>query len=502
MEGNGNRQTVLRSLTEVFDRQKNAFGRCAPLGLEKRLEALDGLLQSVVNHQEELIEAVSSDFGNRAAAETRILEIVPVVDEIRFVKRHLRRWMRTRSVAANWQFRPGRAKMVYQPLGVVGVIGAWNYPVLLTLSPLANALAAGNHVIVKPSEVAPLTAEVIRRIIREVFSEEYVAVIAGDKEVAAVFCTLPFDHVLFTGSAEVGKLVMKAAAENLTPVTLELGGKSPALVHGSFAMETAADRICSTKFWNAGQTCVAPDYVLVPEKKQDEFVSSCEASIAKRYSRFLSNADYTHMISEGAWERMRELVEDAKSKGARVVQADAIEDGAAARNRSFPPTLIVGANDSMQVMQREIFGPILPIVAYGSLHDAVKFINARPRPLALYYFDRDKRRINEVLGRTTSGGVAINDCIFQFVQHRLPFGGVGPSGMGSYHGFAGFETFSKKKGVFLQSGVTGAVFDRVLKPPYTSTTDRVIGFLLGRSRVRPIQRIELPGSAEETGVRN
>ncbi len=502
MEGNGNHQAVLCSLAEVFDRQKNAFSRCAPLGLEKRLEALDGLLQSVVNHQDELIEAVSSDFGHRAAAETRILEIVPVVDEIRFVKRHLRRWMRTRSVAANWQFRPGRAKTIYQPLGVVGIIGAWNYPVLLTLSPLTNALAAGNHVMVKPSEVAPLTAEVVRRIVSEVFTEAYVAVITGGKEVASVFCTLPFDHVLFTGSAEIGKLVMKAAAENLTPVTLELGGKSPALVHGSFPMATAADRICSAKFWNAGQTCVAPDYVLVPAERQDEFVSSCEAAIAKRYSRFFSNADYTHMISQGAWERMRELVEDAKNKGARVVQSDAVEDGAAARNRSFPPTLIVGANDSMQVMQREIFGPILPIVTYGSLDEAVKFISARPRPLAVYYFDRDRSRINQVLERTISGGVAINDCIFQFVQHRLPFGGVGPSGMGSYHGFDGFETFSKKKGVFLQSGVTAAVFDRVLKPPYTSRTERVIRFLMGRSRARPMRRIELPGSAEETGVRN
>lgn len=499
MDGNANGQAVLRSLTEVFDRQKDAFGRCAPLGLEKRMEALNGLLQAIVNHQEELIEAVSSDFGHRAAAETRILEIFPLVDEIRFVKRHLRRWMRTRGVAANWQFRPSRAKIVYQPLGVVGVLGAWNYPVLLTLSPLANALAAGNHVMVKPSEHAPRTAELIWRIVSEVFPEEYVAVITGGKEVAAAFCGLPFDHVLFTGSTDVGKLVMKAAAENLTPVTLELGGKSPALLHGSFPMATAADRICSAKFWNAGQTCIAPDYVLVPAEKKDEFVSRCEAAIARRYSRFFSNADYTHMINEGAWERMRELVEDAKSGGARVVQVDAVEG---VGNRAFPPTLIVGANDSMRVMQREIFGPVLPIVTYGSLDEAVRFINARPRPLALYYFDRDRSRINEVLERTTSGGVAINDCIFQFVQHRLPFGGVGPSGMGSYHGFDGFKTFSKKKGVFLQSGLAGAVCDRFLKPPYTSTTDRVIGFLIRRSRARPIQRIELPGSSEETRGRS
>jgi coniferyl-aldehyde dehydrogenase len=480
------------NLQETFDRQKSEFGRCAPLRLEKRLEALSHLLQSIVNHQDELVEAVSADFGHRAATETRILELFPLIDEIRFLKRHLRRWMRPRRVAANWQFLPSRAQVLYQPLGIVGVIGAWNYPILLTLSPLANALAAGNHVIVKPSEHAPKTADVLRRIISTAFPEEYVAVVIGGKEVASALCTLPLDHILFTGSSAVGKLVMRSAAENLTPVTLELGGKSPALVHESYPMTTAADRICSAKFWNAGQTCVAPDYALVPDRKRDEFLSSCEEAVARRYSASSSNCDYTHMIGKSAWDRMQQLVDDAKSKGARVIQASPIDRDLTSASRAFPPTWIVDADDSMRVMQEEIFGPILPVVTYSSFADALSFINARPRPLALYYFDTNKSRTRNVLEQTTSGGACINDCIFQFVQHRLPFGGVGPSGMGAYHGFDGFTAFSKKKGVFLPSRLVGSVLDKFFKPPYGPRTDRVIGLLMGRNTTRPIRKITLP----------
>jgi len=492
MTGTEGSEVVLNSLRAVFDRQKSAFSRCAPLSIEKRVEALSHLLQSIVNHQDELIVAVSADFGQRPVAETRILEFFPLIDEIRFIKRNLRRWMRPRSVAANWQFLPSRARIIYQPLGVVGVIGAWNYPILLTLSPLANALAAGNHVIVKPSELAPKTAEVVRRIVSAGFPEEYATVITGDKEVAAALCTLPFDHLLFTGSTSVAKLVMKAAAENLTPLTLELGGKSPALVHESYSMAIAADRICTAKFWNAGQTCIAPDYALVPAHKRDEFISGCEAAITKRYGSPSSNTSYTHMISQSALNRMQEFVDDARDRERGVVQPGSLEDNVISESRYFPPTLIIGAEDSMRVMHTEIFGPILPVVTYSSLDEALRFINARPRPLALYYFDDDKSRARNVLEHTTSGGAAINDCIFQFAQHRLPFGGVGASGMGAYHGFEGFKTFSKKKGVFLQSALAGSVLDKFLKPPYTSGTNRVIGLLLGRNRVRPIQKITLP----------
>jgi coniferyl-aldehyde dehydrogenase len=493
MTGMGNADPVqLKALREAFARQQRAFLQYAPLACEKRMEALDGLLRGVLSYEEKFVEAVNADFGHRPAVETRLLEIFPVVDEIRYVKRHLRRWVKTRRVPANWQFLPSRAQIIYQPLGVIGVIGAWNYPVLLTLSPLIGALAAGNHVMIKPSELAPSTASVVRTMIRESFSEEYVTVIAGDKEIAAAFSALPFDHLIYTGSNRVGKLVMKAAAENLTPVTLELGGKSPGLIHHSYSMATAADRICSAKFWNAGQTCVAPDYVLVPFDRADEFVRDSERVIAKRYSRPAVNADYTHMISETAWLRMQDLVEDARNKGAQIIEPNPKRETFTAESRVFPPTLILGANESMRVMQEEIFGPILPIVTYFSLGDALSFINLRPRPLALYYFDRNHSRIKKVLEQTISGGATVNDCIFHLPQHGLAFGGVGPSGMGAYHGFDGFAAFSKKKGVLLQNALVGSLLARALKPPYTPWSDRIIGFLLRRSEEqRRIRKVTL-----------
>ena len=328
-------------------------------------------------------------------------------------------------------------------------------------------------------------------MISEAFPEEYAAVVTGGREVASACYALPFDHILFTGSQDVAKLVMKAAAENLTPVTLELGGKSPALVHESYPAATAADRICSAKLWNAGQTCVAPDYVIVPSTRMDEFVHKCEIVISKRYPHPASNANYTHLISRAACERMRDLVDDAQSKGARVLQVDSKHGDVSVGSRFFPPTLILGANDLMRVMQEEIFGPILPIVEYSGIDDALGFINARPHPLALYYFDRNKSRIKKILEQTVSGGVTINDCIFHFVQHQLPFGGVGPSGMGAYHGFDGFSAFSKKKGVLLQNALVGSFLDRAFRPPYTPWSDRAIGLLVGQREVRPIQRMTL-----------
>jgi coniferyl-aldehyde dehydrogenase len=478
-------------LLGVFDRQQRAFRQYAPLGYAKRIEALDALLHSVLSCEDLIVEALKTDFGHRSGHETRILEIIPLVDEIRYLKRNLRGWMQTRTAKVNWQFLPSRAKIIYQPLGVVGVIGAWNYPILLTLSPLVNALAAGNHVMVKPSELAPSTAKLIQQMISGVFPEEYITVVTGGRDIAEIFSSLSFDHLIYTGSARVGRLVMKAAAENLTPVTLELGGKSPALVHRSYSTAIAADRICSAKFWNAGQTCVAPDYVLVSSNKVDEFVRNSEAIINKRYPRPSSNEDYTHMISQAAWSRIQELVDDAREKGAQVVQPGSASVTFTAQNRVFPPTLIIGADDSMRVMQEEIFGPILPVVTYSSFDDAVDSINARPRPLALYYFDRNASRIKKALEQTVSGGVTINDCIFHLPQHELPFGGVGQSGMGAYHGFDGFTTFSKKKGVLIQNALVGSLLARALKPPYSSLSDRLIAFLLGRSKPRSIERFAL-----------
>ena len=465
-----------------LDLLRAAFRKSAPLDHRARSEALGALESALLRNEAALVDALKQDFGARARQETQILEVFPTLDEIRHIRRHLKGWMRPRSVLANWQIWPSRARVVYQPLGVVGILGAWNYPILLTLSPLANALAAGNHAMVKPSELAPATAEVIGRMIAETFPPDYVTVVTGGAELGAAFSALAFDHIIFTGSARVGKLVMAAAAENLTPVTLELGGKSPALVHADYPVAQAAERICAAKIWNAGQTCVAPDYALVPAAAKEAFIAEAKASIARRLPRLGAGSDYTRIINRPAWERMNALVEDARDKGAEVIQVNVAEEAWNAENRIFPPTLLAGVSDEMRVMQEEIFGPILPVVTYDGLEQAIDDINDRPRPLALYYFDTDSNRVRRVVETTTSGGVTVNDCMFHVVQNNLPFGGVGPSGMGAYHGVVGFRTFSKKKGVLLQSSLTASLLGRFIKPPYTKWSDLMIRFLIGRTK--------------------
>ena len=487
----GDQSTESRRLHDLFQVQQHAFRQHVPLPHAKRIEALDALLQVILQHQDRIIQAIESDFGRRSAYETRLLEVFPLVDEIRYTKRHLRSWMRARSARANWQFLPSRAQILYQPLGVVGVIGPWNYPLLLTLSPLVNALAAGNHVMIKPSEAAPSTACLIREMMTTIFPEEYAVVITGGKDLSIEFSSLPFDHLIFTGSGQTGKHVMRAAAENLTPVTLELGGKSPALVHESFPVSAAADRICTAKFWNAGQTCVAPDYVLVSPGKRDEFVAACERVILNRFPHPLGDHHYTHMISPEVCERMRNLVEDARARGATIVQPTTNEQQRCTSQRVFPPAIVINADENMRVMQEEIFGPILPVVTVSSIQDALEFIARRPRPLALYYFDRDPSRIRRVLETSVSGGVTVNDCIFHLPQHELPFGGVGASGMGAYHGFHGFETFSKKKGVLFESELTAWFMARFLKPPYSGWTNQLLRYLTGSPNPSAVRKVSL-----------
>lgn len=480
--------TIRTSLMQTLEAQQAAFRKRAPLSYGERRDALDVLLGGMVRYQEDFVQALIDDFGNRAPQETRLLEIFPVVDEIRHTQRHLKSWMRQRSVFSNWQFSPSRARIVYQPLGVVGIIGAWNYQILLTLSPLVNVLAAGNHAMIKPSELAPKTADVIARMIAEIFPATYVTVVNGGPEVSSAVSSLPFDHLIFTGSGRIGKLVMRAAAENLTPVTLELGGKSPALVHSEYPQALAADRIVSGKFWNAGQTCVAPDYALVPAEQHDEFVAQAQAVLTRRFPSLINNPDYTRMINRRGYERMQALVDDARSKGAKVLQINPAGEDCNAENRAFPPTLITQVTEQMQVMQEEIFGPILPVMKYQSFDDALKYINDRPRPLALYYFDHSSTRVNKVLTQTTSGGVTVNDTIFHLPQNNLPFGGVGPSGMGAYHGFDGFATFSKKKGVFLQNRLVGWFLALTMKPPYTGFSNWFIQMLIGR-RTKAVRKL-------------
>jgi coniferyl-aldehyde dehydrogenase len=402
--------------------------------------------------------------------------MVPTLNEIRHAISNLRKWMEARPVPVSWQFWPATARVEYQPLGVVGILAAWNYPLFLSIAPAAGALAAGNRVILKPSELAPQTADLLRTIVAEHFPPEVLTVITGGHEIAAELSQLPFDHILYTGSARAGKLVMQAAAENLTPVTLELGGKCPAIVHKTYSMRRAAERILAGKLYNAGQTCVAPDYVLIPDYSRDIFLQRACDVAAAMYPKLVANPDYTRIINDNHYQRLTALIEEARQAGAEIVELNPASEDCNAANRVFPPTLVIDPPAGLGLMDEEIFGPILPIISYRELDDAIRYVNDRPRPLALYYFDESGQRVTDVMRRTVSGGAAINDCVLHVAQPNLPFGGVGPSGMGHYHGFDGFETLSKKKGVFVQGRWSSL---GLLRPPYGKLARRMLKTIVG-----------------------
>ena len=462
-------------LRGVFAAQRSAFERVPYPALAERDRRLAALQRMLLEHADAIAAAVSRDFGNRSIHETRLLELFPSLEAIKHARRHLRRWMKPQRRRTSLWFLPGRSSVIAQPLGVVGVIVPWNYPIYLAIGPLAGALAAGNRAMVKMSELTPVTAELVDRLVRSYFAPDEVTIVTGDVDVARAFSGLPFDHLLFTGSTPVGRSVMRAAAENLTPVTLELGGKSPAIVGPDYPVASAADRIVIGKLMNAGQTCIAPDYVLVPRARVAEFVTAAKSVAAIAYPDPMRSPDYTSIVNARNFARLIGYIDEATGRGAEAVTlapAGAAPDPA---TRRIPPTLLLDVPDDCRVMHDEIFGPLLPIVAYDAFDAALAYVNARPRPLALYLFERDNRRIDRVLTGCVAGGVTINDTILHIAQDDLPFGGVGPSGMGHYHGREGFLTFSKAKGVFRQSRFnTMGLF----KPPYGKTFERLVSFLL------------------------
>jgi len=383
--------------------------------------------------------------------------------------------MRPRRLGVNWPFLPARAQMRYAPLGVVGIVAPWNYPFQLTLVPLVNALAAGNRAMVKPSEFTPRVDELLGQLLGEVFSADEVVVARGGADVGAAFCALPFDHLLFTGSTAVGRHVMAAAAPNLTPVTLELGGKSPALIAPGYPIEHAAERIAFGKAFNAGQTCVAPDYVLVPRAERDAFVRAYLASMQRRYPRPAEDPDYTAVVNPRQAQRLRDWLDDARRRGVAVLQYWPEGSAAPAGIELLPPTVLIDPPDEALVMQQEIFGPLLPVKSYDDHDQALAYILGRDKPLAFYPFDRDRARLDRTLDRISAGSVCVNDTLIQFGQDRLPVGGVGASGMGHYHGHAGFLTFSKAMPVLHQSRLNGmGLFD----PPYGGLARRVLAWLV------------------------
>ena len=459
-------------LASAFARQSER--RNAPLDFAARRDALDRLESLVRDNASAFCAAIQSDFRARSPHETRLLEVFPSIEGIRHARSHLRRWMRPQRRSTGLWYRPGRSRVEFQPLGVVGIVVPWNYPLYLAIAPAVAALSAGNRVLVKMSEAAPAAGELLARRVAERFDPEVLSVINGGPEVAREFVALPFDHLLFTGSTEVGREVMRAAAANLTPVTLELGGKSPAIVGRDIAVAEAASRIVYGKCLNAGQTCVAPDYALVPEERVDEFVRSAAASIAKLYPRLADNPDYTAIVNDRHRDRLQGYLRDARERGASVVEVNPGSEDLSGSPK-MAPHLLTRVTDEMRVMQEEIFGPLLPVVPYRDLGDAIAFVNARPRPLALYVFDHDRHSIDRVLAETVSGGVTVNETLLHLGQEDLPFGGVGPSGMGEYHGRAGFETFSKRKAVFFQTRFSGL---KLFRPPYGERFEALLRLLL------------------------
>ncbi len=427
-------------------------------GFEQRLAALAALDRMLRRNRVRLAEAISADFGHRSIEETTLAELVPALAAVRHVRRNLRRWMQPEKRRVDLSFQPGRAWVEWQPLGCVAIIAPWNYPLLLTVSPLVDALAAGNRVIVKPSELVPRFSALLARLIAETIDPLHVSVITGGVDVARAVSALPLDHLLFTGSTAVGRLVARAAAETLTPVTLELGGKSPAIVCRGYDLAAAARTVALGKFFNAGQTCIAPDYALVPQEQVETFGAAVLDAARAMFPTVAANPDYTTIISEQHRDRLRGLLDEAEASGTRALR---LPDAPA--ERRLGPSVVLNPPVDGGLMREEIFGPILPVIGYRELSDAIGFVNARPRPLALYPFANDPSALAAVLERTVSGGVSINSVLMHCIQDDLPFGGVGPSGMGAYHGRDGFRRFSHARGVFKAGRFRGF---ELLAPPY------------------------------------
>lgn len=459
-------------LNRLFALQKDAWAVAPFPSYDQRIASLDRLIRLTEANEEAFIKAISEDFGNRARQETLIAEIVVTISGARHAKRSLRKWMRPRGVPTPLHMLPGRSRIEPQPLGVVGIISPWNYPLQLALAPAAAALAAGNRVIIKPSELTPRFAETLRMTIAAEFDERVCAVVTGGVETGQAFAETPFDHLLFTGSTAIGMRVAQAAAKNLTPVTLELGGKSPAIIDDSADLDAAARSIAYGKMLNAGQTCVAPDYVLAPRDKLDATADAIANAARDMFPSIDTSNDYTSIISDRHFARLTSIVNDARDRSARIVEVGS--SNALHPQRKVPLTLVIDPPSDADVLKEEIFGPVLPILPTASTETAIDHINQHDRPLALYWYGEDNAARDKVLQKTVSGGVTVNDALWHVAQENLPFGGVGKSGIGAYHGEAGFNTFSHLKPVFYQSRFSSGA---LLHPPYTKKTTKILSIL-------------------------
>lgn len=462
--------------TERFGRilaaQRAAYLRDGAPSLAARRSDLSRLKAALIARRSAIEEAINADFGNRSRHETAMMELGGVVQGIDYLKHNLRRFMRPTGRRTAWHMRSGTNRIEYQPLGVVGVISPWNYPVNLSLMPVVTAIAAGNRVMLKPSKFTPATNTVLASMLSELFPQEQVTIVSGD---GAAFSSLPFDHLVFTGSTEVGRAVMKAASENLVPVTLELGGKSPTIVAKGHVRDRTVSDIVFGKLLSGGQTCIAPDYALVHESEIDTFIDSYDRLAKAAYPDGPTGKDYTSIVNDKQYAILTDLIEDARSHGARIIEVGHRPGEAAHRPHTLAPTVVLGVTDEMRIAHEEIFGPILPIFPYRDIDEAIDYVNARPRPLALYYFGSNDADGRKVLDRTTSGNVTIGGTVMHVGQDDLPFGGVGASGMGQYHGIEGFRTLSHAKGIFVQGRWNAA---RLLYAPFGKRTDALLNFFL------------------------
>lgn len=466
----------VQHLKEILEHQKLAYQRYPVPSAKDRIDRLARLKQVLVKYQDQMVEAINADYGNRSVGETKIGELLTCIEQVGYYSKHLTEWMKPSKRHVSLIHQPAKAWVQYQPLGVVGIIAPWNYPLLLSVGPLICALAAGNHAMIKISSASAHFGQVLENALSEAFPQELVTVINGGGAISDAFSHLPFDKIIFTGSTSVGKTVMAAAAENLVPVILELGGKSPAIIHPSMDMKDAAQRLAVGKLWNAGQTCVAPDYMFLPKGKTAEFMEHFEQFVTEMYPHIRDNQDYTSIINDKQYRRLQGYLEDARERGANIIEINPQSENVAA-TRKMAPTVLTNVSPDMQIMQNEIFGPVLPILEYEQIDDVIEFINSRPRPLALYYFDFDQARADYVAQRTHSGHFGLNTVLTHVAQDDLPFGGVGASGMGKYHGPEGFFSLSHERSVMSNPKLYSLKF---ILPPFDKPIHRLISKTLLR----------------------
>lgn len=474
---NLNENSVISAMRATLDSQRTLSTNEGAVSAEVRIDRLSRAIDLVFDNRDAIVETLALDFGHRSSHQSLMSDIYATIECLKHSKKHLKKWMKTerRKAPFPMNLMGGKATVEYQAKGVIGIIGTWNFPLNTVFAPLAGVLAAGNRAMIKCSEVTPQTGALLETLAAKYFSSDEVAVFNGGPDVGASFSALPFDHLIFTGATSIARHILRAAADNLTPVTLELGGKSPVIISKSYPLQDAVERIFAGKILNVGQVCLSPDYVFVPENQLEDFATAASTYICNLFPNLRDNPDYSSVVNERHYQRLLSYLEDARQKGGDIREINpANEDFSQQQGtHKLPLTLVINPSDDMLVMQEELFGPIICVKTYTTVDDCITYVNANPRPLALYYFGKDSAEQRHVLGSTVSGAVTINDVIFHVSCEDLPFGGIGPSGMGSYHGFDGFKTFSHAKAVYKQSGVNFQKLGGML-PPYGEKCDKTL----------------------------